>query len=256
MIYMIFQWSTTFSCIKQYTSAFNVTVTCKSEIRTCITSPRTSHKYNGPQSQFGWFVCNNDEQCYIKHQRSQSSTSEFNYELTAKFNGSFNTNARYILFSIISKLKLNINFVCYCIIVIAGTVTPTNVPSPGGDMHRHGTSMQDYDHSPNTNSHKRPRISEGWATQPNYLSYQNYLSYKHNKRYTTNNNINYNNNNNNNMNHTNNNMDISDDNVNNIGINHHNNNFNHHNNLLLHNNSNINNNHHNHNINNSVIVLK
>lgn len=45
----------------------------------------------------------------------------------------------------------------------AGTVTPTNVPSPVNDL-RHSSSSQlpDYD-SPNQ-PHKRPRISEGWTT--------------------------------------------------------------------------------------------
>lgn len=44
-----------------------------------------------------------------------------------------------------------------------GSVTPTNVSSPS-DLHRHSNSahIQDYD-SPNQ-SHKRPRISEGWST--------------------------------------------------------------------------------------------
>lgn len=45
-----------------------------------------------------------------------------------------------------------------------GSVTPTNVSSPS-DLHRHNNSgghIPDYD-SPNQ-SHKRPRISEGWST--------------------------------------------------------------------------------------------
>jgi hypothetical protein len=43
-----------------------------------------------------------------------------------------------------------------------GSVTPTNAPSPIPDLrHNNGSHMSDYD-SPN--SHKRPRISEGWST--------------------------------------------------------------------------------------------
>lgn len=43
-------------------------------------------------------------------------------------------------------------------------VNQTNVSSPS-DLHRHNNSahIQDYD-SPNQQSHKRPRISEGWST--------------------------------------------------------------------------------------------
>ncbi|XP_058461637.1 myocyte-specific enhancer factor 2 isoform X3 [Malaya genurostris] len=50
--------------------------------------------------------------------------------------------------------------------LFAGSVTPTNAPSPVDIRHISvgGGHLPDYDSPVSSNAHKRPRISEGWAT--------------------------------------------------------------------------------------------
>lgn len=53
--------------------------------------------------------------------------------------------------------------------LFAGSVTPTNAPSPVDIRHINvggggGNHLPDYDSPVSSNAHKRPRISEGWAT--------------------------------------------------------------------------------------------
>ncbi|XP_035792082.1 myocyte-specific enhancer factor 2-like isoform X3 [Anopheles albimanus] len=49
---------------------------------------------------------------------------------------------------------------------LTGSVTPTNAPSPVDIRHLStgGSHLPEYDAAPSAQAHKRPRISEGWAT--------------------------------------------------------------------------------------------
>lgn len=64
------------------------------------------------------------------------------------------------------------NIVFKIFVLLSGSVTPTNMHSPGGgdmsqqqhnrNQQQHSNTMQDYDQ--NGPNNKRPRISDSWAT--------------------------------------------------------------------------------------------